>query len=88
MIARLALGAFALGLTGCTWIPLGTCGNGLVEDGEACDDGNDVNRDACTSECEEAFCGDGIVWNGQEACDLGPLNSDTGDCGLDCQLIE
>ena len=38
------------------------CDNdGLTETGEACDDGNDRNDDACTTQCELARCGDGIV---------------------------
>ncbi len=28
------------------------CGNGFVEPGEACDDGNDDNDDVCTNSCE------------------------------------
>ena len=31
----------------------GTCGNGLRDDGEACDDGNTLNHDGCNSACEE-----------------------------------
>ncbi|MBL4685538.1 MAG: hypothetical protein JKY37_13165 [Nannocystaceae bacterium] len=31
------------------------CGNGIVDAGEACDDGNDNELDSCTSECEEQF---------------------------------
>lgn len=27
------------------------CGNGVIEPGEACDDGNDVEGDACSSDC-------------------------------------
>lgn len=74
-----------MAVTSCTWIPLGVCGNQLVEGDEDCDDGNDVDEDACTNECDDAICGDGIVWVGQEGCDLGVFNSDTGNCGLDCQ---
>ncbi len=86
MALRLAWGALALGLAGCTWIPLGVCGNGLVEGDEACDDGNDRDGDGCTNACEEAVCGDGIVWQGVEACDAGAQNADTGACGPDCQV--
>ena len=32
-----------------------TCGNGQVEVDEACDDGNDVNSDACSNACEARF---------------------------------
>jgi cysteine-rich repeat protein len=27
------------------------CGNGVVEEGEACDDGNDLDDDACNNRC-------------------------------------
>ncbi len=29
-----------------------TCGNGMLDDGEQCDDGNDVGEDACSRICE------------------------------------
>ncbi len=41
------------------------CGNGTVEAGEACDDGNLVDTDSCTSLCVAARCGDGIVQDGE-----------------------
>ena len=59
------------------------CGNGRVEDGEACDDGNDDNTDGCTNECELARCGDGFVQAGEQ-CDDG--NDDPTDgCLNDCR---
>ena len=36
------------------------CGNGSVEVGEQCDDGNDTNTDECTNGCEVGVCGDGV----------------------------
>jgi cysteine-rich repeat protein len=51
------------------------CGNGVVEDGEDCDDGNNNDRDACTNQCTNARCGDGIVQNGVEQCDDGNNNN-------------
>jgi cysteine-rich repeat protein len=63
------------------------CGDGVIQatSGETCDDGNDVNTDACRTNC--TFCGDGIV-NGGEACDDGnAVNTDccTNACALpDC----
>ncbi|MBU0767332.1 hypothetical protein KKF55_06190 [Patescibacteria group bacterium] len=60
------------------------CGNGRPDLGEECDDGNTVNTDACTNNCTNARCGDGIVQNGQEWCDDG--NTEDGDgCGSMCQ---
>ncbi|AKT39081.1 uncharacterized protein CMC5_032280 [Chondromyces crocatus] len=59
----------------CT-VPL-TCGNGVLDPGEECDDGNFDDTDACRSTCQLAACGDGIVQVG-EACDDG--NTANGDC--------
>ncbi len=66
--------------------PLAVCGNGRVEPGEQCDDGNARNDDACLSTCVPARCGDGYLWRGVEECDDGPLNSDAGQgaCRGDC----
>jgi cysteine-rich repeat protein len=42
------------------------CGNGIIELGEQCDDGNVTNGDGCSSTCtSEASCGDGVK-NGTE----------------------
>jgi cysteine-rich repeat protein len=66
---------------------LENCGNGTVETGEDCDDGNDDNTDACPDgtggTCLNATCGDGFVWDGHEECDDG--NTDDGDeCTATC----
>ena len=68
--------------------PEPVCGNGTVESGEQCDDGNTVSGDGCSSTCQNEsttpYCGDGIV-NGNEQCDDG--NNVNGDgCSADCQL--
>ena len=68
------------------------CGDGLVSDGEQCDDGNQIPTDACTNECTIARCGDGItrldIADGQlgfEGCDDGnQVNDDA--CRNDCVL--
>ena len=54
------------------------CGDGVVHAGvESCDDGNDVDGDACLNSCRVAFCGDGILQEGVEECDDGNnLNGD------------
>ena len=69
------------------------CGNGIVESGEQCDDGNTVDGDGCSSTCTiEAppvgpVCGDGEIGPGEE-CDDGALNGTAGDdCSSTCQLI-
>jgi cysteine-rich repeat protein len=62
------------------------CGNGVVEEGETCDDGDRADDDACTNACAPARCGDGIVRAGVEDCDDGnDVNDDgcTRRC-LDC----
>jgi cysteine-rich repeat protein len=46
-----------------------TCGNGVVESPEQCDDGNDTDTDACTARCRNALCGDALVQEGVEECD-------------------
>ncbi|MBU1245312.1 DUF4215 domain-containing protein, partial [Myxococcota bacterium] len=55
-----------------------TCGNGVVNPCEQCDDGNFINTDACTNMCASPICGDGYVRDGVESCDgvnLGALLS-------------
>ncbi len=47
------------------------CGNGTIDSGEECDDGNSDNGDACLNNCHAAICGDGYVWAGHEECDDG-----------------
>jgi len=68
--------------------PAPVCGNGVLEDGEGCDDGNVVNHDGCSAVCqvEVPVCGNGIVETGEE-CDDG--NTTSGDgcssaCVCDC----
>jgi cysteine-rich repeat protein len=55
------------------------CGNGRIDSGEGCDDGNTVDTDDCTSACLPARCGDGVVHAGVEQCD--GLNLNGSDCG-------
>jgi cysteine-rich repeat protein len=59
------------------------CGNGLVEAGEGCDDGDRDDQDACTNACEVARCGDRIVRAGVEDCDDGNATNDDG-CTTRC----
>lgn len=62
------------------------CGNSVVETGEACDDGNVVNGDGCSSTCQveipTATCGNGVVETG-ETCDDGDA-TDAGTCNATC----
>ena len=65
-----------------------TCGNGQLEQDEACDDGNNVGGDGCSSDCmSDETCGNGITdWEVGEACD--PADPATQDgCTQDCQTV-
>ena len=64
-------------------IPPVTCGNGRVEVGEQCDDGNTSNNDLCTSWCRFAACGDGFINQANEECDDANL-SDNDYCLNSC----
>ena len=53
-----------------------SCGDGIVQTGEQCDDQNDDTNDACTNFCTVAVCGDGVLRSdlaegepGYEGCD-------------------
>lgn len=95
MVRVLLLGVFAVPVWSCgarTPLPVetaeqppqGRCGDHVDNAGEACDDGNALDDDACIG-CELARCGDGIVRTGFEACD--DANADDGDaCRNDCSL--
>jgi cysteine-rich repeat protein len=50
------------------------CGDGVIQAGEQCDDGNNITTDACPA-CQLAFCGDGYMQAGVEACDDGNVDS-------------
>ena len=64
----------------------GLCGNGNVDVGEACDDGNQVSGDGCRGDCGKIeVCGDGFLDQG-EACDDGNLNAADG-CDM-CKKTE
>ncbi|HEY0138726.1 MAG TPA: hypothetical protein VGB85_31795, partial [Nannocystis sp.] len=59
------------------------CGDGFVDDGEQCDDGNALNDDACLDTCVLATCGDGEQQLDVEQCDDG--NADNLDgCTASC----
>ena len=53
------------------------CGNGTLDEGEQCDDGNNVSGDYCSSDCQKIIgsCGDGRIQFSVEVCDVG------GPCG-------
>jgi cysteine-rich repeat protein len=38
------------------------CGNGVVDAPEACDDGNRIHGDGCSTDClSEEYCGNGCI---------------------------
>jgi cysteine-rich repeat protein len=53
------------------------CGNGVLDPGEECDDGNTLPDDGCEPTCTPTGCGDGAI-AGVEECDDGNILS--GDC--------
>ncbi|WP_248546036.1 DUF4215 domain-containing protein [Myxococcus fulvus] len=62
------------------------CGNALVDPGEECDDGNDIDTDACPRTCKNATCGDGFVLDTnelREECDDGNTSA-CGSCSATC----
>ena len=80
--------SLALGLSACgqnnPGETLPECGNGTIEDGEQCDDGDNLSGDGCSKDCEieEDECGDGTL-NAGEQCDDG--NNQSGDgCSSAC----
>ncbi|MBY0276059.1 hypothetical protein K2Z84_11995 [Candidatus Binatia bacterium] len=61
-----------------------TCGDGILDPGEACDDHNVVNGDGCDANCTVTACGNGVVTAG-EACDDGNLVGGDG-CRANCTV--
>ncbi|MAQ16030.1 MAG: hypothetical protein CMN30_14730 [Sandaracinus sp.] len=63
---------------------LGYCGDGVLDTGETCDDGDmisDSRPDACRETgCVPAYCGDGVIDSGED-CDFGePGGAERDDC--------
>jgi cysteine-rich repeat protein len=67
-------------------VALAQCNNTVVDEGEACDDGNNVACDGCSADCTrvDAVCGDGTRECGEQ-CDDGNTHSGDG-CDADCTL--
>jgi len=62
------------------------CGDGIVQAGEQCDDGNVEDGDGCRGDCSLEACGDGRIDVG-EVCDDG--NTVNGDgCSAMCMTEE
>lgn len=81
----------------CDGMTAPVCGNGVLEDGENCEDNiayrrcdengencvSNINYPACNDECRIAICGDGVV-EGDEECDVGELSA---VCDTDCTTV-
>lgn len=77
-----------------TVIKNNVCGNSTTDSREECDDGNTDAADACTNTCTNADCGDKIIRQGVEECDLGKnpdgsrKNGTVGEkCTASCKAI-
>jgi len=65
------------------------CGDGNLDSGEQCDDGNTNNTDGCTNTCLVPICGDGILGNTpNETCDPPgtPAGVHNNPCRGDCTV--
>jgi cysteine-rich repeat protein len=71
----------------CNGVVVTTCGDGVVEPPEQCDQGDrnsDTRPNRCRTNCRTAYCGDGVIDNGEE-CDDG--NRQSGDlCTRQCRV--
>ena len=65
----------------------GGCGNGILDPGEACDDGNLLPGDGCSAVCLEEKCGNGAIdiVLGEE-CDDGMAGASADGCSSTCKL--
>lgn len=54
-----------------------TCGNGILEPGEGCDDGNLTGCDGCSPTCVVEECGNGVI-ECNEGCDDGNSSNEDG----------
>ena len=58
-----------------SWV-VATCGDGVVQPGEQCDDGNGVDGDGCDHNCTTTGCGNGVLTAGEQCDDGNPTNGD------------
>jgi cysteine-rich repeat protein len=61
------------------------CGDGVVQFTELCDDGNQIDDDACTNDCTSPRCGDGVTQVGED-CDDGNASADD-RCTPQCKWV-
>jgi cysteine-rich repeat protein len=70
-----------------TLTPTAACGDGVVDPGEECDDGNVVSADGCDGNCTTTRCGNGLK-DPTEDCDDGARNGTPGACPATCHYPE
>lgn len=63
-----------------------SCGNGIVDPNEQCDDGNITGGDNCSPICRREECGNNVL-DPNEVCDDGNTNSGDG-CSANCKSKE
>src|SRR5690606_23525616 len=65
-----------------------TCGDHVVDLGEACDDGNTLDGDGCSATClSDESCGNGVVdVRFGEDCDHGVCGMSNDGCSSTCKL--
>lgn len=87
LVSLLLVGLMACGGDGAP-VSFESCGDGVIDTGEECDDGPGVahgkDDDGCLSTCKLARCGDGFVNEAMEECDLTNLGNCGGDRGTFC----
>jgi cysteine-rich repeat protein len=64
------------------------CGNGIVEEGEACDDGNAVDTDDCRNDCSGSYCCAFDPLAGSRCDDGDPCTNDVLDSTVGCRHID
>jgi cysteine-rich repeat protein len=60
------------------------CGDEIISSGEECDDGNKLDGDGCTSDCEFPKCGNGVMEDGEQCDDGNDIDADA--CTQKCQM--
>jgi cysteine-rich repeat protein len=86
-VLKLSFDSFGVARFTCILNSSAICSNGLIEQGEQCDDGNTVSNDGCSATCQlenQPVCANGVI-ESSEQCDDGNTMSGDG-CSPTCQL--
>jgi cysteine-rich repeat protein len=62
------------------------CGDGIVDVGEACDDGNIIDGDGCAHDCKKEGCGNGTVDPGEDCDPPGSTTTSGIPCSASCKF--